>query len=101
MKRTELFSLRRSVEEVQQFAAHKEAVYNLLEEKSKVHIVSVTEVDRHPLMIAEAFRINHEYDDSTENYIFLNAIDTENSSLCLCLKRQWTAQSPTKKTEQP
>ena len=80
MKRTELFSLRRSAEEVQQFTTQKEALYNLLEENSEVHIVSVTEVDRNPLMIAEAFRINHEYDDSIENYIFVNAIDTEDSS---------------------
>ena len=80
MKRTELFSLRRSAEEVQQFSAQKEAVYNLLEENLKVHIVSITEVDRNPLMIAEAFRVNHEYDDSTENYIFINAIDTKDSS---------------------
>ncbi len=80
MKRTELFSLRRSAEEVQQFAENKEDLYNLLEEQSNVHIVSVTEVDRNPLMIAEAFRVNHEYDDSTENYVFINAIDTEDSS---------------------
>lgn len=78
--RVELFSLRRSAEEVAELNNNAGIIYDRLDKDTNTHIISKTEVDRYPKTIADAFTYNLELDDALEGYIFANAIDTKDSS---------------------
>lgn len=80
MRRIELFSLRRTPDEVAEFNNQSKAIFNRLDKETNAHIVTHTEVDRNPNRIASAFRDTIEFDDFAEGYIFLNAVDTEDST---------------------
>lgn len=77
--RAELFSLRRTPDEVAELNNRSKSLYTRLDEIANTHIIIKTEVDRNPKRIAAAFRESFESDDSIESYIFANAIDTEDS----------------------
>lgn len=80
MRRTELFSLRRTPDEVAELNSKARELYKRLDEDTFSHIITKTEVDRNPKRICDAFTDSIEADDSCEQYIFANAIDTEDSS---------------------
>ncbi len=78
--RAELFSLRRTPDEVAELNNQSKSLYSRLDEITNTHIAIKTEVDRNPKRIADAFVESYEGDDNIENYIFANAVDTEDSS---------------------
>lgn len=78
--RVELFSLRRSEAEVAELNSHAKAIYSRLDADTNAHIILKTEVDRNPDKIADAFTYNLEVNDSSDGYIFANAVDTTDSS---------------------
>ena len=80
MRRVELFSLRRSENEVNLFNAEAKGIFSRLDQETNAHIIIKNEVDRNPKKIATAFAKAIENDDSVDGYIFLNAVDTEDSS---------------------
>ncbi len=78
--RAELFSLRRTPDEVAELNNQSKSLYTRLDELANTHIIIKTEVDRNPKKLSIAFRESFEYDESIEGYIFANAIDTEDNS---------------------
>ncbi|MBR3988538.1 MAG: class B sortase [Clostridia bacterium] len=78
--RAELFSLRRTPDEVAELNNQSKSLYTRLDEITNTHIIINTEVDRNPKRICNAFRESVQADDGIEGYIFANAIDTEDSS---------------------
>ncbi|MDO4419211.1 MAG: sortase [Ruminococcus sp.] len=78
--RAELFSLRRTPDEVAELNNQSKSLYTRLDELANTHIIIKTEVDRNPKKLSAAFRESFENDDSVEGYVFANAIDTEDSS---------------------
>ncbi len=78
--RTELFSLRRSPEEVAELNRCTNNAFRRLDDEEKVHVISKTEVDRNPKKLAEAFSVSIENDDTLDGYIFANAVDTRDST---------------------
>lgn len=78
--RAELFSLRRSPDEVAELNLKSKGLYSKLDEIANTHIIIKTEVDRTPKRLTAAIRESIEADENIEGYIFANAIDTEDSS---------------------
>lgn len=78
--RIELFSLRRSAEEALEFNNHAKSVFSRLDSDTTAHVVLKNEVDRNPKKLKEAFTLSVESDDSMDGYIFVNALDTKDSS---------------------
>lgn len=78
--RAELFSLRRTTNEVAELNNQSKSLFTRLDEISNTHIIIKTEADRNPKKIRDAFKESFESDDSIEGYIFANAVDTEDST---------------------
>lgn len=78
--RIELFSLRRSAEEVAEFDNHSKSIFSRLDADTTAHIILKTEVDRNPKKLAQTFASSLESDDTLDGYIFVNALDTKDST---------------------
>lgn len=80
MRRVELFSLRRTEDEISLFNSQAKSIFSQLDKDTNAHIITKTEVDRNPKKLCQAFADNIANDDSVEGYLFINAVDTEDSS---------------------
>lgn len=78
--RIELFSLRRSAEEVAEFNNRAKSLFSRLDADTTAHVVLKTEVDRNPKKLAQTFSASLESDDTLDGYIFVNALDTKDST---------------------